>query len=177
MNNKIVNLVLVSILYWPSSYATDQVGNIVVDVCIARESTLAANEQTIGEIRKLCQDKEHTLIGERRALEKSVASNPFAIVPYKPNYILPFTYSKINREPYEELLDGRELSDTEIKIQVSIKYIAIENLFVNDLEFALTVTRRWQAYNTDISTPFRETIYEPELMLLTNNLGLFGAYQ
>ena len=149
----------------------------LVEACIAEKSMFATDKETIGELRKACKNQQYDLLKKRRTFEKSAASNPFAILPHKPNYLLPFTYSKVNQKPYSSLLNGNKLSDTEIKFQVSLKYIATEDWIIDDLnvELALTATSWWQAYNTDISTPFRETMYEPELMFTYQKpLSIFG---
>ena len=67
-----------------------------------------------------------------------------------------------------------------MKFQVSLKMFLARNLFDHDLNlaFGYTNTSWWQAYNSAISAPFRETNHEPELMLTaaTNYpfLGLRG---
>ena len=44
-----------------------------------------------------------------------------------------------------------------------------------DIWAGYTQSSRWQAYNSEISRPFRETNYEPEIMLLfRNNYSLLG---
>jgi len=159
------------------AFAEKQTEDPIIDACIAQEVKHADDSQSIGEIRQLCQNKEYSLFEERFVLEESAESNPFAILPHKPTYFLPFSYSKVNSAPYEKEIGDHELSDTEIKFQVSLKYIAAKDWLIDDLnvELALTATSWWQAYNTDISTPFRETMYEPEIMFTYQKpLSIFG---
>jgi len=76
------------------------------------------------------------------------------------------SYSVLDQTVYEPQLQGNDLDNVEVKFQVSMKYIAAED-FVFDgvnLQFAFTATSWWQAYNKEISAPFRETNYEPELI-------------
>ena len=89
------------------------------------------------------------------------------MIPHKPNFVLPASLTSINQQPYIGTPIGSELDDVEIKFQVSLKYLAMQNLMFKDLdlEFAFTTTSWWQAYNSDISAPFRETNYEPEVIL------------
>lgn len=135
--------------------------------CVAELSRHAADDVAIGDIKKQCHEKIKSPLTKRMILEQSASSNPFAILPHKPNYILPFTYFEANETPYENVLQGYDLDNLEIKFQVSLKYIITENLFVEnlDLEAAFTTTSWWQAYNSDLSAVFRETNYEPELIL------------
>lgn len=177
MNTKTILSIIISATLCSSAYGDTSTEQAVIDACMAKEMKQASDEQTIGALRALCKNKKYDLIEERVVLEKSAASNPFAILPHKPTYVLPFSYSKVNPEPYQEELGDNELSDTEIKFQVSLKYIAAQDWLIDDLdvELALTATSWWQAYNTDISTPFRETMYEPELMFTYQKpLSIFG---
>jgi phospholipase A1 len=138
--------------------------------CMAEELKTASTDMTAGELRERCSTQINSSIDERIIYEKQASSNPFAILPYKPNYILPFTYSKPREEPYGDLLQGESFDDVEIKFQISIKFLVSENLFAEDLDVhvAFTSTSYWQAYNSDISAPFRETNYEPEIIFSYN---------
>lgn len=67
---------------------------------------------------------------------------------HKDIYVQPLSWS----EPYH----GEE---TELLFQVSAKV----QLFDTDLYFGFTQKSFWQAYNQDVSSPFRETNYNPEI--------------
>lgn len=138
-----------------------------LDNCLLKALKNAKSEQTVGEIRKACLDTTPTLVQKRVKLEKQASQNPFAILPHKPNFVLPASVTSINQEPYVNLPVDSELDDVEIKFQVSLKYLAAQDLIFRDLDlqFAFTATSWWQAYNGEISAPFRETNYEPELIL------------
>ncbi len=134
--------------------------------CMAEALKTASADMTTGELRERCHTQINNTIDERIIFEKQASSNPFAISPHRPSYILPFTYSKPREGPYGNLLQGEEFDDAEIKFQISIKFLAYENLFKEGINVhaAFTSTSWWQAYNGDISAPFRETNYEPEIM-------------
>ncbi len=138
-----------------------------IEACIAVSSRTALDDQTLGELRQQCQKQTSSLIGRRIAFENAASSNPFSILPHKPNYLLPVTYSDINENPYMDRLQGYRFDNVEAKFQISVKYIAAENFFIDnlDLQMAFTTTSWWQAYNSEISAPFRETNYEPELIV------------
>ncbi|MFT7458668.1 MAG: phospholipase A1, partial [Planctomycetota bacterium] len=59
------------------------------------------------------------------------------------------------------------IDSAEAKFQVSFKIPIAQNILDtrNDVFFAFTTRAWWQAYNKDISSPFRETDYEPELFV------------
>lgn len=98
--------------------------------------------------------------------ERETDTNDFVITPHRPNYILPVTYSMSpNPDPYG--LEGAKLDRTEIKFQISFKAPVAKHIFgkYDSLYFAYTQVSLWQAYNSDNSSPFRETNYEPEVFL------------
>ena len=109
-------------------------------------------------------------------VKKQSESNRYSITAYKPNYILPVTYDSEPNQQHD-LLDPVEL-----KFQISFKVILLEDMFNTNSELAVAYTQQnfWQAYNDDISSPFRETNYEPEIFwgLHTNNdvLGMRFRY-
>jgi len=100
----------------------------------------------------------------------------FKIKAYKPLYVLFANYTNdINEQPTSDNPDNvvpepMSLDDTELKFQISFKTMAFRNVFGNriggDIWLGYSQTSRWQIYNVDQSRPFRETNYEPEVMLL-----------
>jgi phospholipase A1 len=147
------------------------------DLCLLNAIKQAKPEDTAKQLRAQCADKAPTLVKQRVELEKQASKNPFAIIPHKPNFVLPGSITSINQEPYTDLPIDSELDDVEIKFQISLKYLAVQDLIFNDLDlqFAFTATSWWQAYNGAISAPFRETNYEPELILnYHHSWSLFG---
>jgi phospholipase A1 len=88
---------------------------------------------------------------------------------HQPNYLLFARYTTdVNREPYEPLFDAfaedYDFEDVEAKFQISFKgrLLTTEDRRWG-LWFAYTQQNQWQVYASDISSPFRETNYMPEL--------------
>lgn len=100
-------------------------------------------------------------VERRMTLETQSEANRFVITPHKPNYILPFTYNSRQDD------DVSQLDKAEVKYQLSFKLPLASDLFGSGgkLAFGYTQISFWQLYNKSISSPFRETNYEPELML------------
>ena len=139
-----------------------------------------AQQDVTGELSELDVEQSpeyESAIDRRIGLEQVTRDNPFVITPHKPTYVLPVHYNS-RLDSYHELPDGAELDPVEIKFQFSFKIELLDSLFdeTGRLSFGYTQQSFWQAYNSDISAPFRDTNYEPELMLgfLTDNtvLGL-----
>lgn len=147
------------------------------DRCLLIAIKQATPEQTVAELKQNCSDKVPTLFKQRVELERLASKNRFAIIPHRPNFVLPFSLTSINQEPYMDTPVASELDDVEIKFQVSLKYLFMQDLIFKDLDlqFAFTTTSWWQAYNSEISAPFRETNYEPEVILnYHHSWSLFG---
>lgn len=133
------------------------------------EAVISANpEQTVAELQALCRVQTRGLIETRFLFEQTASRNPFVLLPHKPNYVLPVSLStsSANEDPYDDILQGNSLDNNEVKFQISLKFIAAKDVFFNDLDlqFAYTSVSWWQAYNSDISAPFRETNYRPEII-------------
>ncbi|CAM4373684.1 phospholipase A [Vibrio agarivorans] len=114
------------------------------------------------------EKKELSMAERRIQQEKDTQDNPFVLTPHKMNYILPYTKTdSINRAAYDSRPDWQEnFDDQEAKIQLSIKVpLNYGDLFAPDdaLYFGFTAQSWWQIYSDDISAPFRETNYQPEL--------------
>jgi phospholipase A1 len=88
--------------------------------------------------------------------------------PYRRNYLLPVSYnSRVNEDPFADVADEFDVDDLEIKFQLSFEVPVLERIAGSDIDlyFAYTQLSFFQAYNTDYSSPFRDTSYEPELGL------------
>lgn len=103
-------------------------------------------------------------IDERQREEELAENNRFSLLPYKQNYILPLTYnSNPNKRPYADV--GEDIDRAELKFQFSFKVPLAKGLIAGrgNLYAGYTQQSFWQAYNSQHSSPFRETNYEPEL--------------
>ena len=118
------------------------------------------------------EDENESLVIERIERERAAQDNRSVLLAHKRNYILPLAYSK---DPNDEVFApddsdfGVNLDNLEVQFQLSIKAPIAEGLFTEQdaLFFGFTVLSFWQAYNSEISAPFRETNYEPELFWAT----------
>ncbi|GEN28852.1 hypothetical protein HVA01_24980 [Halovibrio variabilis] len=117
-------------------------------------------------------------LSERRELEQESSRNPFSITTHRTNYLFPISYNdNQNRENFRSISDDTPVDGTELKFQLSVKVNLAEQLFgdYGDLYFGYTQRSWWQAYNTDASSPFRETNYEPEVFIdFDNAWGALG---
>ena len=121
-------------------------------------------------------------IDKRMRQEKRFQELGFSITPYKPNYLLPFTYNKKiqSYDAYQDIFLDDELQPVEVKFQISFKVpllvVDIPELPIS-VFFGYTQVSFWQAYNSDNSSPFRETNYEPELFAAwEQNIKLIGDW-
>ncbi len=115
-----------------------------------------------------------------KRIEDDAARETFTLTARKPNYFSYSYNSDPNEDPYEFTGDAGEIDDNEIKFQLSVQTKLADDMFDQqaDLWFSYTQVAYWQLFNGDISAPFRETNYEPEVYasFLTNYdlLGLTG---
>lgn len=111
-------------------------------------------------------------------LDKATRQGAFSLMPHRSNYILPLSYnSSPNREPFQAGMSGRDIQETEVKLQLSLKVKLWEDILNRDMDlwFGYTQKSFWQLYNFKESAPFRETDYEPELLLnFRTNYHLLG---
>ncbi len=155
--------------------------------CLLRALATVGDRVTVGELKTRCETElaatgkksetvatDETALEERLKKEQEAASNLWTIMPHKQNYILlaNHNFSSMNEEPWKELTGTVvKLNETEVKFQISFRFMLWEKLFKKDIDFyfAYTQLAMWQLYNKDISSPFRDTNYEPELFLWFNN--------
>ncbi len=131
------------------------------DVAVAVEVDEAA-EDTGRE-----PNHQPSLVARNWQLVAQADRGPFVITPYRPIYFLPLSYNfRSTFDEYEAAYEDVELQRTELKFQLSLKAKLWPDLLSDrgDLWFGYTQQSYWQAYNTDESSPFRDTNYEPELI-------------
>ena len=124
------------------------------------------------------------LLDSRWELARDSKLGVFNFRAYKPVYLLPAFYTTdVNTTPQSPNPDNtvttpQALDDVEAKFQISFKTKALENLFGDngDVWMAYTQSSRWQVYNGDNSRPFRETNYEPEILLVFRNGYRLGGW-
>ena len=146
--------------------------------CKAELAKSEANKELAGSVAEV----EETALQKRIEDESGSTGNLWTITPHRPNYILlgNYNFSSMNDRPWEDYTgEDVDLNNTEVKFQISFKFMLWENLFKKrtngDLYFAYTQLAMWQLYNKDISSPFRDTNYEPEFFLtFDNDWKIFG---
>ena len=174
------------------------------DRCLLFNTINAPNTKTAAEIRLECeallidqtpdidwdqltwQDFVSTIsttepgaVSTRAELEGVSKNSSFVLTPHRPNYLLPASFANSGGlSPFEGPgVDSAELDKTEVQFQLSLKFPLIDDFIVNDstLWMGYTIRSFWQAYNTDISRPFRETNHEPEIFWnVPSTVTVFG---
>jgi phospholipase A1 len=122
-------------------------------------------------------------LSERWELDPQSKAGVFQFRAHNPTYILPvYATSDVNERPSSPapgrtLGYDRKQQTAEVKFQISFKTKLAEDMFdgQSDLWFGYTQQSWWQLYNEETSRNFRETNYEPELILTTRtDYDLFG---
>ena len=137
-------------------------------------------ETAVAGITDNTESDQPEFVSRRLEEEQENANNRFVIIPYQRNYLLPITYnSNINEEAWDIAYPDEGMDKAEVKFQISMKAIIWQDMFGKEMDLwgAYTQTNWMQAYNTDASSPFRETNYEPELILsIPNDWHFLGVH-
>jgi phospholipase A1 len=161
---------------WNGLCAALAAGLLLLGSAVSAEEPATGPATTLRDPAAAAAPQEQSALEGRLKREKETRTSEFVITPHRPNYILPVTYNtSVNMEPYGP--DGDQLDAVEIKFQISFKATVAEEIFGKngDVYFAYTQVSLWQAYNRDVSSPFRETNYEPEAFLqFDTNVPVLG---
>jgi len=146
--------------------------------CMTTLLAQASESTTVGELREQCtpqihddtllaEDEQTTAVDVRLKKDRENVLQPFTLMAHKPNYFLLGAYNSngYSSELFKEQFDDPsiEFDDTEAQFQLSLKVPLGVNLFDTfDVYAAYTNRSFWQLYNSEISSPFRETNHEPE---------------
>ncbi|MDX1454248.1 MAG: phospholipase A [Gammaproteobacteria bacterium] len=117
-------------------------------------------------------------ISQRLEEEGSGRDNRFALVAHRPSYLIPLSYNfqaddtSFAASGYDASIDSLEMA-----FQISLKVPMWNEPLGDDTQLSFGYTQRawWQAYNSEVSRPFRETNHEPEVMLdVINDFEILG---
>ena len=134
------------------------------------------------EAAKLARDERRARggsLGERWELDPATKQGRFLLRPYKPMYVLPVRWSSDpNQQPTSDGIGNsvsaaQDLRSVEAAFQISLKSKIWETVGGSNLDVWLGYTQKshWQVYTPQLSRPFRETNYEPEVF------GIWGIDQ
>lgn len=124
-----------------------------------------------------------SLLDRRWELLPESKLGTFGMRAYQPVYVLPFVATREANQTPDSPTPGRTVTSdegltlTEVEFQLSLKTKAWQGVFgqTGDLWLAYTQSSRWQLYNSQLSRPFRESNYEPEVLLVfATRYRLFG---
>jgi phospholipase A1/A2 len=126
-----------------------------------------------------------SLLDSRWELARDSKLGTFNFRAYKPVYLMPVFWSRDQNDmpqspnPDNTVTTPQDLDSIETKFQISFKTKAWENLFGDngDVWMGYTQSSRWQVYNGEESRPFRETNYEPEVLLVFRNNYSIGGWK
>jgi len=149
------------------------------DACLIAELKASAPDTTAANIRSKCEQQASkaepgltadSLILRRFQREQSAERMRSILIPHRRNYLIPVSYSGSPnvapfRDSFGDLLPEEELDHFEAKFQISLKFSLAEELLLaqDELFIGFTAKSFWQVYNKEVSSPFRETNYEPEV--------------
>ncbi len=91
----------------------------------------------------------------------------FDLYPYEENYFLFTATSGVNQEALSSESWIEDARDREVKYQISLALPISRGFAGENSVLGVSYTQRswWQVFNDDISSPFRESNYEPQLFL------------
>ncbi|AWL13067.1 Phospholipase A(1) [Saliniradius amylolyticus] len=141
-----------------------------------KEATSLANKIQLPE--DIYTGPAWSIMDKRLLSDQQALNNPYAISQHRQNYLLPVSYqTNPNQIGSDDFTQGR-VDHLESRFQVSVKMPIFLDSPGKDLEglyFGFSAMSNWQVYNSEVSKPFRETNYEPELFYIFHtDLDLFG---
>lgn len=129
------------------------------------EQTIKKDNATVEEGCDCFNDKPSFSQGEEVAEQGMTTDKKFDISTHKPNFALPLSYNKHPSNSNFPFLSDR-IDNTEVEFQFSLKLLIIDDLWLDsNLYVAYSNHSFWQAYNRELSSPFRDTNHEPEIFV------------
>jgi len=111
--------------------------------------------------------KEISPLQHRMTEEEKIYGSSYVLAPHRQNYFLLINYeSDPNKEIYKNT--GQDApKNYEAKFQISFKIQAWKKMFGDNGDLFVAYTQRsvWQLYDAALSSPFRDTNFEPEVFV------------
>jgi len=209
MKRATISAILVALIIVPPAHATEEpeIDIEALNQCLLEEVKTAGPETTAAEIRDACLIKVQNVktaasatpdepdepaddspLNDRIEGIKATQELDYVITPYKPNYLMAAYNPDPNNAPFQEAFPDEEIdfNPAEVKFQISFMFPVVHNIFGDDGSLYVAYTNRsfWQVFDSELSSPFRETNHEPEVWLqfsrkkkilgLTSRLTAFG---
>lgn len=138
---------------------------------IAQEATPPLSEtEIIKSMKKEVEEAKaneratDSILDQRAQRVKEANINPFSISQHRLNYLLPLTHVKSPNPISVDDLTDENVDNFEAKYQISVSMpLYLQDDDASGAFFGMTLKSFWQVYNSDVSKPFRENNYEPEL--------------
>jgi phospholipase A1 len=164
-------------------------GLLIATVCLVgiqfqalaseNKSTTAKPVKTKARKQSSSSHNSHSSNGNGLAKEWGPSNE---LKSYKQNYMMAYShnsqpnYLPTSPNPANQVVTPLALQDKEVKFQISLKHILADYDNAGTLWLGYTQLAFWQAYNQSYAQPFREIVYEPELIysLRPNDLSIFN---
>lgn len=132
--------------------------------------TSAYSQEANAEEAELDKVKTSSLISQFWELNEADKRGLYTLRTYRANYVLPYYYSNnINTQPSSPtrgpVEEETKYKGEEMKLQFSFRTKVLEDFLLPnaDLWVSYTQTSLWQAWNKDLSRPFRSTDHNPDI--------------
>ena len=169
---------LIRFLEWRQPGISDDLTGLYRAISAAPEAVVVrAGGAAVAETGSRDEDKP-SYFTELWQLDKKTRAGQPGVTFHRSNYALAFSYnSSPNPAPLQEVDPAKTLTKPEVTFEISFKARLWRDVLGKDLNLWGCYTQRsfWQLYNIEDSSPFRETDYEPELLLtLSSRFSLLG---
>ena len=124
------------------------------------------------QLREPSASTAPSALEERWELRPELRHGPFRLLPYRPLYLLVHGTTNTNDTPNSPTrpapVQDVTLQRVEAKLQLSFRTKLAEDMLgsATDVWFGYTQQSYWQAANSRYSSPFRETDYQPEFIVM-----------
>lgn len=153
-------------------------GVLVAVMLVLAAPWATAQEQQEASVQTAPEPVVGNVVDRRLSSDANALTNPFVITQHHANFLLPISYQTNPNQLGSDGFTQDNIEHLESRFQISVKMPVYQLDGGHPLEglyFGFTALSHWQVYNDEISKPFRETNYEPELFYtFQTDLSLLG---